>query len=99
MIELTCEEFLKIDPLMLRNKVIAFPTDTVYGVGASIFDDEAIERIFAMKHRTKDKPLAILSPKVESVIPFVEVKNPHVLELMDKLWPGAVTIVFNKRLE
>ena len=36
MIELTCEEFLKIDPLMLRNKVIAFPTDTVYGVGASI---------------------------------------------------------------
>ena len=63
MIELTCEEFLKIDPLMLRNKVIAFPTDTVYGVGRA-FDDEAIERI-CDEASNKDKPLAILSPKVE----------------------------------
>ena len=60
---------------MLRNKVIAFPTDTVYGVGASILMMRQLKESL-MKHRTKDKPLAILSPKVESVIPFVEVKIP-----------------------
>lgn len=97
MIELTCEEFIRINPLMLRNKVIAFPTDTVYGVGASIFDFEAIRRIYQMKHRSETKPLAILASKVEDIIPFVEVKNPKVIALMDEYWPGAMTIIFPKK--
>lgn len=97
MIELTCEEILKMNPSVFRNKVIAFPTDTVYGVGASIFDLEAIKRIYQMKHRSENKPLAILAAKVEDILPYVEIKNPRVIELMDEFWPGAMTIIFPKK--
>jgi L-threonylcarbamoyladenylate synthase len=97
MIELSVNELLKINPQMLQNKVICFPTDTVYGVGASIFDDEAISRIYQMKKRSDQKPLAILAAKVEDIIPFVEVKSPKLMDLMDSYWPGAMTIIFNKK--
>ena len=70
----------------LRGKVIAYPTDTVFGIGAMIDDLEAINKIYKLKKRSSDKPLAILASKVEDIF-----------NIMKKYWPGALTIIFKKK--
>lgn len=80
----------------LRGKIIAFPTDTVFGVGALIDDFAAIEKIYKLKNRDYSKPLAILAASVEDIIPYVEKISNEVLDIMKKHWPGALTIIFKK---
>ena len=64
------DELLKLDKI--DNLVIAFPTDTVYGVGCLINDQKSIERIYALKERDYNKPLAILVGSVEQAISLVK---------------------------
>lgn len=80
----------------LKHKIIAFPTDTVYGVGAMITDIEAIEKIYQLKQRDFQKPLAILAATKEDILPYIETPSLQVLELMEQHWPGPLTIVFRK---
>lgn len=86
----------KIDKEELKGKIIAFPTDTVYGVGALIDDVEAIEKIYDLKKRDLQKPLAILVGKIEDILPYIEKPTPKVFEIMHQYWPGALTIIFKK---
>lgn len=81
----------------LEHKVIAFPTDTVFGVGALIDDEIAIDKIFELKHRDYSKPLAILAASVEDILPYIDDVSKDVVKLMNKYWPGALTIIFNKK--
>ena len=89
----TLEEILCLD---LKGKVIVFPTDTVYGVGALADDEEAIERIYALKKREHDKPLAILCGNKNQIIPYVQNTDHKALELIEQFWPGALTIIFKR---
>lgn len=86
----------KITKSMLKGKLIAFPTDTVYGVGALIEDKEAIEKIYALKKRDAQKPLAILAGNIEDILPYIKQPNQQTLEMMRTYWPGALTILFEK---
>lgn len=85
-----------IDKEDLIGKVIAFPTDTVYGVGALIDDVVAIEKIYALKHRELQKPLAILAGSIQDILPYIETPSSKALEMMHQYWPGALTIIFRK---
>ncbi|MFP4078523.1 MAG: L-threonylcarbamoyladenylate synthase [Bacillota bacterium] len=90
--ELTKEALLKKD---LEGKVIIFKTDTVYGIGALLNDEAAIERIYAIKKRDKKNPLAVLVDNEETARRLV--KEPSkVLPFMRKYWPGALTLVTRK---
>lgn len=80
----------------LRGKVIAYPTDTVFGIGAMIDDLKAISKIYKLKKRSFDKPLAILASKVEDILPYIEMPSEEILNIMKKYWPGALTIIFKK---
>ncbi len=86
----------KLDKQMLKGKIVAFPTDTVYGVGALIDDEEAIEKIYALKKRDLQKPLAILAGKIDDILPYVEAPSKETQEIMKIYWPGALTIIFKK---
>lgn len=90
------EDFLKLNKEDLKNKIVCFPTDTVYGVGCLIDDEDASNKIYSLKHRDKAKPLAILAGNVEQILPFIEAPSTIMLDLMNKYWPGALTIIFNK---
>ena len=79
----------------LKGKIICFPTDTVYGVGCKIDDLEAIKKIYEMKNRDFSKPLAVLC-KDKNIDEFVLNASIDALELMEKYWPGALTIIFKK---
>ena len=82
----------------LKGKIICFPTDTVYGVGCLIDDEEALEKIYNLKHRDLSKPLAVLVPNKESIYKLIKNSNNLVDEWIDKYWPGALTIIFNKAI-
>lgn len=90
------KDLKKLNKEELRGKIICFPTDTVYGVGCLIDDEEALQKIYNLKHRDLSKPLAVLVPSKDSINELVKNSNSQVNEWMDKYWPGALTIIFNK---
>lgn len=90
-------DFLKIPKEELVGKIICFPTDTVYGVAAMFNDKEAAEKIYQLKERDIHKALPVLAGNLDDVLKYVEIPNPKVTEIMKEYWPGALTIIFNKK--
>ncbi|MCL2545868.1 MAG: L-threonylcarbamoyladenylate synthase [Oscillospiraceae bacterium] len=82
--------------LLRAQQVVAFPTETVYGLGADATSDIAVGKIFAAKGRPGDNPL-IVHIADESQLPTVAVAIPDVArQLMAAFWPGALTIILPK---
>lgn len=77
-------------------KILIFPTDTVYGIGCSIFDREGIEKIYEIKHRPKDKPLACLCANMEQ-IDKIAYLNDIVRKIIDVFMPGALTLILKAK--
>ena len=73
--------------------VIAFPTDTVYGIGASAFDETAIEKIYQVKERSQEKAIPILAADPSGLVGITPPPTEMVLSLMEKFWPGALTLI------
>jgi L-threonylcarbamoyladenylate synthase len=73
-------------------KILAFPTDTVYGLGSSGLDWAAARRIYELKGRSAAKPLPILAASPEDARRWVE-WTPEASELSRRFWPGALTLV------
>lgn len=79
--------------LLRAGKVIAFPTDTVYGIGADGFNGRAIDQLFIAKNRGRDKPIPYLLANAADVS-LVASLVPNAARLLgDKFWPGALTLV------
>lgn len=75
--------------------VVAFPTETVYGIGAALNQPQAIKRIFKIKKRPKNKPLQILIASLEQAKKLGKF-NQKALGLAKKMWPGPLTLVVYK---
>ena len=76
--------------------IVAFPTETVYGLGANALDENAVKKIFIAKGRPQDNPLIVhvASKNIDNLVKDV----PKVAkELIDKFWPGPLTIILNKK--
>lgn len=82
-----------------NNALIVYPTDTVYGVGGSMYSIEAIEKIYAAKEREFTSPLIALVSDKNKVAEIAHMgKNEEKIEkLMKEFWPGALTIILDKR--
>lgn len=92
--------FEKIKEKLSCGNIIVYPTDTVYGVGASIDSLEGIHKIYTTKERNFTSPLIALISKVEYIekIAIIEDEKKEILEkLAKKYWPGALTIILNKK--
>lgn len=76
-----------------RGRVVAIPTDTVYGLSTDPFNLAAIERVFRVKGRPESQALPILVNSVEQAITLIRDVPDEFLNLAHKLWPGALTIV------
>ena len=81
-----------------QGDVIIFPTDTVYGIGAKIKDTLALEKIYEIKKRPKDKRLAVLCASI-SDIDQIAVLNDDAKKLIDNYMPGPLTIILRSKLE
>jgi L-threonylcarbamoyladenylate synthase len=74
--------------------VICFPTDTVYGFAASIYCDEALSRLRALKTRKSEEPFVIIASDMGVVRELATGVTPRHRRLIETYWPGALTIVF-----
>ena len=76
-----------------RGKVVAIPTDTFYGLAADPFNLSAVEQIYRIKGRPESRALPILVNSVEQAATMVRSIPTSFLQLAEKFWPGALTIV------
>lgn len=82
---------------LIRNgELVAFPTETVYGLGADATNSKAIEKIYVAKKRPSDNPLIVHVSGKEMLLKCVDHLPPIADELIKKFWPGPLTLVFNR---
>lgn len=79
--------------LLLSGHVVAIPTETVYGLAASIERPAAIEQIFQLKNRPSNNPLIIHIAKQSQMEPYVKTFPPNFEELAKAFWPGPLTMI------
>ena len=90
------EQVSKAVDVLRRGGIVAYPTDTVYGLGADIYNDEAVAKVFAAKDRPQGLPLPVLVSDIAQVNELVSGQTAFSRALMERFWPGGLTIVFNK---
>ncbi|HVU14085.1 MAG TPA: L-threonylcarbamoyladenylate synthase [Phototrophicaceae bacterium] len=100
--------FLRVDPqhpeadiiaraadVIRAGGLVAFPTETVYGLGANATDSAAVERIFSAKERPNADPLIVHLASVDQ-LPSVALELPPIAQELTALWPGALTMVLKR---
>ncbi len=81
---------------MTQSKVIIFPTDTVYGIGASVYDTKGMDKIYDIKHRDKSKPLAVLCADINQIEEIAYVTD-EARKLINKFLPGPLTVILKSK--
>ncbi len=76
--------------------LVAFATETVYGLGADATNSEAVEKIFAAKGRPKDHPLIVHVSSVKSALQWADEAPNYVGKLAENFWPGPMTLIFKR---
>lgn len=96
------EENIKEDVLkeageiIKRGGLVAFPTETVYGLGGNALDETASEKIYRAKGRPSDNPLIVHICRMEDIYPIVKEVPEAALKLADVFWPGPLTMILKK---
>lgn len=85
----------KAASIILAGGVVAYPTDTAYGLAADALNEEAIGKLFIIKHRVQ-KPLPVIVESIKMLETIAKV-TPKEQALIKKYWPGALTIIFEKK--
>jgi len=80
-----------------RGEVVVFPTETLYGLGADALNGEAVEKIFALKGRDPLNPIPVLVADRRMLAALVAAIPPLAEKLMERFWPGPLTIVLPAR--
>lgn len=88
--------YQKAKNYLLSDKLVAIPTETVYGLGANGLSSKACEKIFEAKKRPVDNPLILHVSSIEEVMKLAEV-TPDSLKIMENMWPGPMTIILKKK--
>lgn len=79
-----------------RGGLVAFPTETVYGLGVNALDAPAVRRLFAAKRRPAEDPLIVHVASLDAVAPLVAVRPPLLDALAARFWPGPLTLVLRR---
>lgn len=94
------EESIEVAVNALKEgKLIVFPTETVYGLGANAFNPIAVSKIFEVKRRPRFDPLIVHIGNIDYVEKIVKYLPPQALKLGERFWPGPLTIVLPKKEE
>jgi len=89
----------EVADVLLKGGIVVLPTETVYGLAAVYDNKEAQERLYRIKRRPLNKPFSISVEKIEEAISFFSVLPPYGFRLIEKFWPGPLTIVFYTKEE
>jgi L-threonylcarbamoyladenylate synthase len=83
--------------VLVAGGIIAYPTETLYGLGAKYDVEQALERIFMLKNRPEEKALTLITGESAQLSLIVEFIPPIAQELMNSYWPGPLTLVFKAK--
>ena len=77
---------------ILNGRLIVFPTETVYGIGANAFDEKACKEIYKVKGRASDNPLIVHVYRIEDAMKLGSFSREHA-EVLSRIWPGPLTVI------
>lgn len=77
-------------------EILGFETDTVWGLGCLPNDSAAVDKIYEIKGRDRSKPLILMSNSLSALLPYVKNMPDYAKTLIDKHFPGALTLIFEK---
>ena len=80
--------------IIISGGIVAYPTESFYGLGVHTSNEKAIQRLFVVKKRRKDNPVLILIPSIEVLDQYVIHVSETARKLMDQFWPGSLTMIF-----
>ncbi len=102
-------EIIKVDPinpevdrirmaaeLVKRGEIVAFPTETVYGLGGDAYNPEAAKKVFLAKNRPMDNPLIVHISDQDQLFDVAEDVPDNVMEISQTIWPGPLTFILKK---
>lgn len=84
----------RVVDLLKRGGIVAYPTDTFYGIGCDIMNKKAIEKVYAIKQRNKTKPFSFICPDLKDIATYAKVSN-MAYRNMKRLLPGPYTFVLS----
>lgn len=87
------EDMREAAEIIRSGGLVAFPTETVYGLGANALDPEASKRIYAAKGRPSDNPLIVHISRFEELLSIAKEVPPQAKKLADAFWPGPLTMI------
>ncbi len=90
------EELQRAAEILRRGGLVAFPTETVYGLGGNGLLSQAASKIYAAKGRPSDNPLILHISRRSELPPLVQSVSDAAKALMDAFWPGPMTLIFEK---
>lgn len=82
--------------IIANGGLVAFPTETVYGLGANALNDQAVKNIYVAKGRPSDNPLIVHIAEKEDIVPLVKKVTPKAQALIDAFFPAPLTIILEK---
>lgn len=80
-----------------KGRIIIFPTDTIYGVGGDAYNQWAVDRIYKIKRRDKEQPIALLLSEVREIKSFCQGVTPRQRKWLEKLLPGPFTVLLHAK--
>lgn len=96
MIDTLDQQIKKGAEIIKNGGVVAFPTETVYGLGANAFDEQAVKRIFEIKGRPQDNPLIVHISKKDDIYIVATDIPQRAFKLIENFWPGPLTLVMKR---
>jgi len=85
-------QILKVAECLKRGGIIAYPTDTFYGIGCDIMNKKAIEKIYKLKQRNRNKPFSFICSDLKNISQYAKVSN-YAYKTMKRLLPGPYTFI------
>ena len=93
----TEEEIRQAAEIIREGGLVAFPTETVYGLGANALNPEAAARIYRVKGRPSDNPMIVHIARASDIGQLTPRLSPDIVALIDHFWPGPLTIVVPRK--
>ena len=87
----------KASEFIKQGKIVVFPTETVYGIGANGLDEKAVRKLYEVKKRPLNKPISLLVSNMEMVKAIAKDITEVEYKIMEKFFPGPLTIILKKK--
>jgi L-threonylcarbamoyladenylate synthase len=88
---------VKAGKIIQKNEIVIFPAKCLYGIAANALETKAVEKVFLIKQRPLNNPILVLIPNTNCLFDLVQSIPDSAKKLMDKFWPGSLTIVFDAK--